>query len=222
MTNAVHIRDLRFARRDGFELSVAKLDITAGEQLLLAGPSGCGKSTLLNLIAGLLDPDAGDIMVGGESMSALRGSARDAARGRRIGMVFQTHQLLVGFTARENLEVALLFSDLPKADRKARAETLLGRLGLDRIDVPVERLSVGQQQRVAVARALVCGPDLVLADEPTASLDPEHAGRAIALMREAVEAEGAAMLVTSHDPTLRTSFDRVIEFEQLAGEVAEA
>ena len=113
--------------------------------------------------------------------------------------------------------------EVPRRRRAAMADEHLARVGMaHHADRMPHTLSGGQQQRVAVARALVCGPDLVLADEPTASLDPEHAGRAIALMREAVEAEGAAMLVTSHDPTLRTSFDRVIEFEQLVGEVAEA
>ncbi len=153
-------------------------------------------------------------------MTALRGPARDALRGRQVGMVFQTHQLLVGFSARENLEIALLFSDVPRSERRRRAEDLLTRLALERIDAPVERLSVGQQQRVAVARALVGRPSVVLADEPTASLDPEHGAQALSLIREAVEQEGAAMLVTSHDPALRTSFDRVIEFDQLSEVVA--
>ncbi|MCH2160905.1 MAG: ABC transporter ATP-binding protein [Phycisphaerales bacterium] len=220
MPNAVHVEGLRFAYPDGFELAVPNFEIAAGEQVLLAGSSGCGKSTFLNLIAGLLDPTQGSITVGGESITSLRGSARDAVRGRRVGMVFQTHQLLVGFSARENLEIALLFGDVPKAERRERVKSLLGRLELERIDVPVEQLSVGQQQRVAVARALVGRPAVVLADEPTASLDPEHADQALSLIREAIEQEGAAMLVTSHDPGLRTSFERVVEFDQLSEMVA--
>jgi putative ABC transport system ATP-binding protein len=221
MSEALLVRDLRFAYREGFGVSVPELSMSPGEHVLLKGASGCGKSTFLNLLAGLLDAEAGEVSVGGESITKVSGAARDAVRGRRIGMVFQTHQLLSGFTARENLQIALLFSSVPQGERAQRAEELLGSLGLERMDAMVERLSVGQQQRVAVARALVGRPALVLADEPTASLDPDHARQTMTLMREAVAREGAALLCTSHDPSLIDHFERVIDYSDLvSAEVA--
>ena len=164
MPPAIDISDLQFGYSDGFRIHVDRLKLDPGEQALLCGPSGCGKSTLMNLASGLLDASGGSILISGESITDSSGSQRDAIRGRLIGMVFQTHHLLVGFTARENLEVAMLFSDVPRSEHRSRAEKLLTGLELDRIDAPVERLSVGQQQRVAVA--------------PTSGVaDISHAGR---------------------------------------------
>ena len=173
------------------------------------GRSGCGKSTLLQLIAGLLDPADGSIRIAGTDVAALRGATRDRFRGRHVGMVFQTFHLLQGFTARENVLAALLMSDAPKADWNARAESLLRSLGIEHLDARAEELSVGQQQRVAIARALACRPTLVLADEPTASLDPENAVNAVRVLRDACREQGAALLIVSHDPSLEPHFTRV-------------
>ena len=126
-------------------------------------------------------------------------------------MIFQTFNLLDGFSARQNVLTALMFSDLPTGEHGGRADELLAHLGIERPHATPDRLSVGQQQRVAVARALACRPSLVLADEPTASLDPENAARAVSLIRESCEREGAALLLTSHDPSLRGDFDRIEE-----------
>jgi ABC-type lipoprotein export system ATPase subunit len=126
-------------------------------------------------------------------------------------MVFQTFNLLHGFSAIENLMVAMMFSSVPAATHESRARALLGELGIERPDQAVETMSVGQQQRVAVARALACRPTLVLADEPTASLDPANAATAIGLLQRACRDHGAALLCTSHDPTLRAHFSRVID-----------
>ena len=211
---ALEVRGLRFTRegergRKPFELSLPSLAIAHGEELLLVGRSGCGKSTLLQLVAGLLDPSSGSILVGGTEINALRGAARDRFRGREIGMVFQTFHLLTGFTARENVLAALLMADSPAAERDERAENLLRSLGLEDLDARVEELSVGQQQRVAIARALACRPTLVLADEPTASLDPENAVNALRVLRDACREQGAALLVVSHDPAVEPHFARV-------------
>ena len=212
---ALQIRELQFthAERSGdpFRLEISSLELSEGEQTLLVGSSGSGKSTLLQLIGGLLDPDSGEIAIDGQSIHSLHGAARDRFRGSKIGMIFQTFNLLEGFTARENVLTALMFSDLPKREHNDRVDSLLKRLGIDRPHATPDRLSVGQQQRVAVARALAAKPRLVLADEPTASLDPENAGNAVSLIRETCREEGAALLCTSHDPTLRESFDRVEE-----------
>ncbi len=215
MHSALKIQNLRFSRPNGYTLAIEDLEISKGEHTLLCGPSGCGKSTLLNLVAGLLDASSGIITVAGEHVTEAKGARRDAIRGRNIGMVFQTHNLLSGFTAKENLEVALEFSGHSQPESPTRAIELLKSLGVDRPNARIDELSTGEQQRVAVARSLVAKPALVLADEPTASLDPRHAQETIQLLREATAQEGSALIVSSHDPILREEFDRVIDFEDL-------
>jgi ABC-type lipoprotein export system ATPase subunit len=214
---ALRVRGLSFGFRGGFSLAVPQLDLAAGGELLLAGPSGSGKSTLLLLLAGLLEPAAGRVEIGGEPISALRGSARDRCRGRRVGMIFQTFHLLPGFSAAENVMLAMLFADRPAGEHRDRAIGLLASLGIEDSHRPAETYSVGQQQRIAVARALAARPSLVLADEPTASLDPDNADRTIALIREACRAEGAALLLTSHDPRLHGVLAHTIDAREFAG-----
>lgn len=219
---ALSVRDLTFTYRrtksgsgeHSFTLALPRLSLGPTEEVLLTGGSGTGKSTLLQLIAGLLDPDSGSVMVRGTDVHGLRGAARDRFRGRTIGMVFQTFHLAIGFSALENVLLALLFGDPAKElvpnGHRARAASLLEALGIERLDAPVETLSVGQQQRVAVARALACQPAIVLADEPTASLDPDNAARAVDLLQSTCRQEGAALLVVSHDPSLVGRFERTI------------
>lgn len=196
-------------------LDIPSLTLGAGEQMLLQAPSGRGKSTLLHLIAGIMDLTAlssGRISVAGRNIHALHGAERDRFRGRHIGMVFQTFNLLQGFSALENVLAALMFSDLPPREHDERAMELLTRLGIERPHAPPHKLSVGQQQRVAVARALACRPALVLADEPTASLDPANAGAALDLMQSVCREQvggGAALLLVSHDPSVASRFSRV-------------
>lgn len=222
--SALSVRDLVFSypRAASPTVRVNRLDLAAGEQAVLTGSSGRGKSTLLHLIAGLMEPDRGEVLVAGTPMGSLKGSARDRFRGRRIGMVFQTFHLLHGFSAMENVLAALMFSDLPRESHRARAADLLAGLGIERTHAPAGELSVGQQQRVAVARALACRPTLVLADEPTASLDPENAGAAIDLLQRACRENGAALLCVTHDPSLVGRFDRRETLDALAGEPAGA
>lgn len=185
--------------------------------MLLSATSGGGKSTLLQLIAGLMEPDAGTIEVLGTNVHTLRGAARDRFRGAHVGMIFQTFNLLHGFTALENVLAALMFSNVPPAEHRSRAGTLLTSLGITRHERLVEQLSVGQQQRVAVARAVACSPAIVLADEPTASLDPENAGVAIGLIQQACREKGAALLCVSHDPAIAARFSRVQKLADLSG-----
>ena len=170
----------------------------------------------IEIIAGLVDPTSGTVKVAGEDIHRLKGAARDRFRGRSVGMVFQTFNLLQGFSAIENVMVAMLMSDMPQADWQPRAEALLRSLGIERLDALAEELSVGQQQRVAVARALACRPALVLADEPTASLDPENSVNAVRVLRDACREQGAALLVVSHDPSLESHFARRERLEKLA------
>lgn len=215
---ALRVSDLVFSYPGASEptLRIGELTLRAGEQVVLTGSSGRGKSTLLHLVAGLMEPDRGSVSVAGTVIGGLRGSARDRFRGREIGMVFQTFHLLHGFSAAENVMAAMMFSDRPRSEHRARALSLLERLGIDRPHALSEDLSVGQQQRVAVARALACQPALVLADEPTASLDPENAAEAVRLLQETCRENDAALLCVTHDPSLVGLFDRHESLDALA------
>lgn len=213
MPLTLEISDLRFGYGRSFELHVSRLSVAAGEHVLLRGPSGCGKSTLLHLVAGLETPASGTITVAGIGIATLSPADRDAFRGRHVGMVFQTFNLLQGFSALENVLVGLEFSGVPASGRTHRAREALASLGIAECDARVEDLSVGQQQRVAIARAVAGGPSLVLADEPTASLDPANSLAAISMIRDAVRRVGASLLCTSHDPALASHFDRVLDMD---------
>lgn len=216
-TPALRIDELRYRYLTSgpWVVEVSDLSLSRGEQALLVGPSGSGKSTLLQLVAGLIElgdgAGQGRVEVAGQAIGDLHGAARDLFRGRQIGMIFQTFQLLPGFTAIENVMLALLCAQQPRGEHRPRAKALLTELGIERVDAPVESLSVGQQQRVAVARAVACRPALVLADEPTASLDPENATAAMNLIQETCRRNDAALLCTSHDPAMRARFQRVVQ-----------
>jgi len=213
------LHGIRFRYPDaaGWIVDVRELVLARGEQALLTGGSGAGKSTLLQLIAGLIDPSEGRIEVAGQRLHELRGARRDLFRGRHIGFIFQTFNLLHGFTALENVLCAMMFSSIPRGEHRSRAGALLGTLGIERAGAMVDRLSVGQQQRVAVARAVACHPELVLADEPTASLDPENAQGAMDLIQRVCKEQGAALLCVSHDPSMRTRFARAESLGALRG-----
>lgn len=194
-------------------VDVPAFKIAAGEQVAIRGESGSGKTTFLNLIAGILTPDAGEVRIGGESMTDLGESARDRLRARRIGYVFQTFNLLQGCTCLENVLLGLAFG--AGADR-AKATSMLERVGLGhRLHHRPAQLSTGQQQRVAVARALAGRPGLVLADEPTGNLDRRRATEALTLIRETCRETGAALLLVSHDPAVLAEFETVREFAEL-------
>jgi putative ABC transport system ATP-binding protein len=189
---------------------VGRFSLGPREQVALRGESGSGKTTFLNLIAGILKPDAGRIMLDGAEMSALSEPGRDHLRARTLGYIFQTFNLLQGHTALENVLLGMSFG--PGEDR-GFAETLLRRVGLgDRLHHRPGQLSTGQQQRVAVARALAGRPKLVLADEPTGNLDHVRSGEALQLIREACRENGAALLLVSHDPAVLGEFEQVQDF----------
>lgn len=216
MALALHLHDVCFRRLHGFTLRVPSLDLAPGEMALLSGGSGSGKSTLLWVIAGLLRAQSGRIEIAGERLDALSESGRDRLRARRIGLVFQTHHLLPDFTAAENVALALMAAGEPERVHLPRARELLRALDIQRPDALAASLSVGQQQRVAVARAIACRPALVLADEPTASLDAETGAAAMDLIERACGDAGAALLCASHDPALRARFRRVIDVRSFA------
>ncbi len=194
-------------------VAVAEFALEAGAQVALRGESGSGKTTFLNLVAGILAPDAGQITLNGRDFAALGEAARDRLRAETLGYIFQTFNLLQGHTALENVELGMAFGC--GVDR-ARAAALLARVGLgDKAGHFPRQLSTGQQQRVAVARALANRPKLVLADEPTGNLDARNAKEALALIREVCREEGAALLLVSHDEGVLAQFEDVRDFAEL-------
>ncbi len=212
---AVNTRDLlrSFRTTEGTRrvvVDVGRFALAEGEQAALRGASGTGKTTFLHLLAGILPADSGSVCIAGVELGGLGEPARDRLRAERIGYVFQSLNLLPGHTAIENVELPMWF-----AGRRdpGRARALLARVGLEgRLHDFPRQLSVGQQQRVAVARALVNRPRLVLADEPTAHLDPVSGAGALALLREICLDSGAALLLVTHDPEALRGFARVEEF----------
>lgn len=223
---ALEVRDLRKAYRTPQGRKTTVVDVPAftlarGEQVAIRGASGSGKTTFLNLLGGILRPDAGTVRVSGRNLSALGPAQRDRVRAESIGYVFQTFNLLQGYSALENVLMGMMFG--PGADVE-RARDLLDRVGLaTRMHHRPRALSVGQQQRVAVARALAASPSLVLADEPTGNLDPNRAAEAMALIRALCRERGAALLVVSHGREILRRFASVHDFDTLnraAGEAA--
>ncbi len=201
-------------------VDVPAFALAEGQQLALRGESGSGKTTFLHLIAGILAADRGSIQLGSDDMARLGEPARDRLRARTIGYVFQTFNLLQGYTCLENVLLGMSFG--PGADR-ARATAILQRVGLaDRLHHYPRQLSTGQQQRVAVARAMANRPRLVLADEPTGNLDRKNAVEALALIRESCRETGAALLLVTHDAHVLAAFEGVSDFSALnrAGEAA--
>ncbi|HEX4132770.1 MAG TPA: ABC transporter ATP-binding protein [Pirellulales bacterium] len=194
-------------------LDVAEFHVAAGEQVLLMGRSGSGKTTLLQIIAGLARPDSGLVQVAGQDITKLSEAVRDRFRAQNLGYVFQTFNLLPGFSAIENVLLAMSFGG-QRSDRD-RAATLLGRVGLGkRLRHKPSMLSVGEQQRVAVARALANRPKLLLADEPTASVDAKHQQQIIDLIRDTCREEDVALLLVTHAREVAEQFERVEQLEQ--------
>ena len=200
-------------------VDVAEFSLAAGQQVALRGESGSGKTTFLHLVAGILAPDGGSIQLGDRDMAALSEHARDRLRAERIGYIFQTFNLLQGYTCLENVMLGMAFGR--GADR-AHAAAMLERVGLShRLRDRPRQLSTGQQQRVAVALALAGRPQLVLADEPTGNLDHRNARESLALIRETCRECGAALLLVSHDPTVLGAFEDVRDFAAINRAVQE-
>jgi putative ABC transport system ATP-binding protein len=203
-------------------LEIGALSLASGESLFLYGPSGCGKSTLLSAIAGVVDVPKGAIHVADLDLGALHGGARDRFRVDHIGMIFQVFNLVPWLSARENVLLPCTFSSRRSVrtgdDPAGSAERLLNELGLSDPSLTSKQaheLSVGQQQRVAAARALIGKPDLILADEPTSALDEVAKAAFVDLLaRECAEA-GTALLFVSHDRSLERHFDHSVDFEDL-------
>ena len=190
------------------------LEVQSGEMVAVVGASGVGKSTMLHLIGGLDRPEAGSIDIGDARITGLSDAALVEFRNRRVGFVFQFHHLLPEFNARENVEMPMRIAGLPRAEVERRARDLLSRVGLaDREAHRPGMLSGGEQQRVAVARALVMRPTLLLADEPTGDLDESTADTLHDLLREMHREHGLTSVIATHNPRLAGACDRVLRLE---------
>ena len=195
-------------------LDIPRFELTDAQQVALIGQSGGGKTTLLHLIAGLLMPDAGSIRVAGTELTKLSEQGRDRFRASAIGYVFQTFNLLPAFTALENVRLGMTFGH--GRHEPARAKELLNRVGLaDRANYRPSQLSVGQQQRVAIARALAGKPKLLLADEPTANVDPVSAESVLNLILDSCRDEGIALLMVTHSMEIADKFSRVDKLDEI-------
>jgi putative ABC transport system ATP-binding protein len=218
MMDRIDIRDLTIEYASGGYLvrPIHHLDlqVASGELVLLLGASGSGKTTLLSALAAILRPMAGTIWVGEVEVTALRGAALTEYRRHRVGVVFQTFNLVPGLTARDNVQAPLWAARMPARQARARAEELLDRVGLrERLDHRPGDLSGGQQQRVAIARALAHDPPLILADEPTAHLDYIQVEGVLRLLRELAQ-PGRIVIVATHDERLLPLADKVVHLSQ--------
>ncbi|MGQ0633832.1 MAG: ABC transporter ATP-binding protein [Planctomycetaceae bacterium] len=194
-------------------LDVPHFELASGEQAALVGPSGGGKTTLLNVIAGITTPDAGSVTIDGIDLTRMNEARRDRFRAQKIGFVFQTFNLLPAFSAFENVLLGMSFSGR-RVDR-ARARELLAKVGLSqRLTHRPSQLSVGEQQRVAVARALANRPSLLLADEPTANVDLHNQQTILQLIRDACREHQVSLLIVTHQLDAASQFPRVIRLSE--------
>ena len=217
MTNKpiMHATDLsRHYRQGDVTLSVlagGNLSIEAGEKVAIVGVSGSGKTTLLNLLGGLDDADRGEVFLAEKSWHDLGPSERAAWRNQHVGFVYQFHHLLGEFSALENVAMPLLIGSCSPTEARCRATQLLERVGLgDRLHHQPAELSGGERQRVAVARALVTEPSVVLMDEPTGNLDPHTAGAILNLLIELNESLNISFILVTHDPVIAAQMDRTL------------
>lgn len=225
--NCVLIENLHFAWQADADpvLSIPQFNIGVGERVFLQGPSGCGKTTLLSLIAAVLSPQSGSIVIDGVSLDTLHRGQRDQFRVDRIGLVFQQFNLLPFLSVAENIQLPCRFSKRRRVQARsaglslnAETDRLLSAMNLlpDAIkNQPATQLSVGQQQRVAVARALIGQPPLIIADEPTSALDSDTRRAFLDLLFTEVDAAGATLLFVSHDASLADVFDRRLDLRDI-------
>ncbi len=219
---AIALRDVRFAYRGGRDvIDIPALEVGRGERLFLHGPSGSGKTTLLGLLAGVLAPRSGSIAVLGTEVSALSSGARDRFRAEHLGYVFQMFNLIPYLSVRDNITLPCKLSAarrgrLRGAAPETEANALAARLGIaGLLDEPVTALSVGQQQRVAVARALIGAPEVVVCDEPTSALDADRRDRFLELLFARCDEAGSALVFVSHDLGLASRFGRTVELRDV-------
>lgn len=220
----IEIDQLRFHYpRSEFLLTIGSLRIQAGEQVAVVGPSGSGKTTLLNLIAGIEVPNSGSITVLDQKISGLSDDRRRDFRIAKIGMVFQQFELIEYLTARDNILLPFYINSSLTLTRpmRQRSELLARSMGMaDKLDRYPRKLSQGEQQRIAICRALITEPRLLLADEPTGNLDPANKFKILELLTAESRASGQTLLVVTHDMGIVEGFDRTIDFEDFRSSIA--
>ncbi len=214
----IEIRDLVFRYPEGeFELCVPRLDVERGETVAVIGPSGCGKTTLLHLVAGVRSPATGTVVTDGVDVTALDDAGRRDFRIRRVGMVFQEFELLEYLTVLDNILLPYRINRSLTFEESvtARAKQIAEQVGIsDKLGRFATRLSHGEKQRVAVCRALVAEPVLLLADEPTGNLDPTNTERVLDILIAAVLATGTTLVTVTHEYELLPRFSRTVDFKQ--------
>jgi putative ABC transport system ATP-binding protein len=222
---AIKLNDLRVTYRTGDKpfdaLTIPEWTLERGRLVALMGPSGCGKTTLLHVLSGLLSPSRGMVEVCGHRLDGMRESDLDRFRARHIGYIFQSFNLLQGYTALENVLLGISFSE--RNFGREHAVALLERVGLsERLNHYPSQLSIGEQQRVAVARSLANRPDVILADEPTGSLDPKNSHAVADLIRDVCSEEKCTLVLVSHEADIVSRFEETIPFLEINLAFAEA
>lgn len=221
----IRIRNLQFGYGSSeFSLSIPALDVAAGEHLAITGPSGCGKTTLLEVLSGVLRANSGVVRVGEAELNSLSDASRRRFRITSVGQVFQDLELLDSLRLGENILLPYFINGALKLDSavRARAESLAESVGLHGdLKRPVTHLSRGERQRLAICRALITRPQLILADEPTGNLDPTSKNATMKLLYEQTRAAGATLVVVTHDHGLLDLFDRHLDFAEIVGEASE-
>jgi putative ABC transport system ATP-binding protein len=199
---------------DGLEVQALRslsLRITRNEFTAIAGPSGSGKTTLLNIMSGLDTPTSGSVMLAGRPINEMKGSELSDFRRDHIGFIFQSYNLIPVLTVKENIEYIMLLQGIKDEERRSRVASILKQVGLEGMGGRLpKQLSGGQQQRVAVARAMVSGPDIILADEPTANLDSATGASLLGIMRELNEARGMTFVFSTHDTMIMERAKRLV------------
>lgn len=215
----IKLSDVYFGYTDSdFALQIDQFAIASGEAVAVIGPSGCGKTTLLNLLSGVVLPEKGDVQVAGQSVSRLADTARRALRISSIGMVFQNFELLEYLPVMDNILLPLRIGSGLRvtAELRQRARELAAHVGIGgKLQRYPGQLSQGERQRVAVCRALLLRPPLVLADEPTGNLDPSNKTLVVDLLLEYAQSSGATLVTVTHDRELLSHFERVLDFQQV-------
>ncbi|MBL8761921.1 MAG: ABC transporter ATP-binding protein [Phycisphaerae bacterium] len=197
-----------------FALRGVDLRVAPGELLMLVGPSGCGKTTLISIVAGVLDHDDGECIVYGQNLKSMSNAERTEFRGKTVGFVFQSFNLIPTLTVAENIAVPLLIAGSSRAEAIDRSRDILGRVGMgDRWNSRPAQLSGGQQQRVAIARSLIHHPRLIVCDEPTSALDHKTGHDVMQLMREVALASGQSLIVVTHDARIFEFADRIARMD---------
>jgi len=206
----VKINGLTYNYSSEVQLKFPDFSLSKGEQALILGQSGCGKTTLLHLLSGLLKPDSGEVDVENENISKMSGARLDNFRGANIGIVFQTPHFIEALTVKENLTLTQTLAGKSKDVDKVKG--LLVDLGVEsKLNAKLNELSVGEKQRISIARALVNSPALILADEPTSALDDENCDAVLKLVREQAKKHNSTLLIVTHDNRLKDQFDKRIE-----------